>query len=87
MQHIAVKHLAIALTLICATLSAALPARADEAPDESRHQLMKDCMAKQKAAESGKPHADMRKTCRDVTKTEKQNENAEKKAEETPTRP
>jgi hypothetical protein len=36
--------------------------------------LMKDCMAKQKASESGKTHADMRKACKDVTKNEKQND-------------
>jgi hypothetical protein len=38
------------------------------------HQLMKDCMAKQKASESGKTRADMRKACKDVTKNEKQND-------------
>jgi hypothetical protein len=48
---------------------------ADEAPGvPSSHQLMKDCMAKQKASESGKTRADMRKACKDVTKNEKQND-------------
>jgi hypothetical protein len=35
---------------------------------------MKDCMAKQKASESGKTRAEMRKACKDVTKNEKQND-------------
>jgi hypothetical protein len=48
---------------------------ADDAPSgPSSHQLMKDCMAKQKASESGKTRADMRKACKDVTKNEKQND-------------
>jgi hypothetical protein len=44
-------------------------------PQSSSHQLMKDCMDKQKASESGKSVEDMRKICRDLTKTEKQNQN------------
>jgi hypothetical protein len=49
-------------------------ARADEtAAPPSKHQLMKDCMAKQKASEAGRSKEDMKKSCRDVTKTEKQN--------------
>jgi hypothetical protein len=51
-------------------------ARADETPapaPPSKHQLMKDCMAKQKASEAGRSKEDMKKSCRDVTKTEKQN--------------
>jgi hypothetical protein len=48
---------------------------AEDAPaTPSSHQLMKDCMAKQKASESGKTRADMRKACKDVTKNEKQND-------------
>jgi hypothetical protein len=43
-------------------------------PAVSKHQMMKDCMAKQKASESGVPAEDMRKNCRDLTKTEKQNQ-------------
>jgi len=35
---------------------------------------MKDCMDKLKASESGKSMEDMRKICRDLTKTEKQNQ-------------
>jgi hypothetical protein len=39
----------------------------------TKHQMMKDCMAKQKASESGMPKEQMKKSCRDVTSTEKQN--------------
>jgi hypothetical protein len=42
-------------------------------PAPSTRQLMKDCMDKQKASESGKSTEDMRKLCRDLTKTEKEN--------------
>ena len=78
-------------------LSAALsglPAAAEEpgvatpgAPKPSKHQLMKDCMAKQKAANSGLPKEDMKNACKDVTKTEKQNDDAAKKAADQPTPP
>jgi hypothetical protein len=34
---------------------------------------MKDCMAKQKASEAGRTTEDMKNSCRDATKTEKQN--------------
>jgi hypothetical protein len=43
-------------------------------PAPSSQQLMKDCMAKQKASESGKSAEDMRKVCRDLTKTSKENQ-------------
>jgi hypothetical protein len=46
---------------------------ADEAPVQSKHQMMKDCMAKQKASDSGQHRDEMRKSCKDITKTEKQN--------------
>jgi hypothetical protein len=52
--------------------TAAPPVPVQSAP--SAHQLMKDCMAKQKASESGKSAEDMRKICRDLTKTEKENQ-------------
>ena len=45
----------------------------------SRHRLMKDCMTKEKAAESGKPKYELSDDCKDITKTEKQNVDAEKK--------
>jgi hypothetical protein len=50
-------------------------AHADDAAPKapSKHQLMKECMAKQKAADNPMPHADLRKACEDVTKNQKQN--------------
>jgi hypothetical protein len=65
-----------ALTLMFgAVLACTTGAQADDAPGSaSAHQLMKECMAKQKASESGKTRADMRKACKDVTKNEKQND-------------
>ena len=35
--------------------------------------MMKDCMTKQKASEAGRTKEDMKNSCKDVTKTEKQN--------------
>jgi hypothetical protein len=49
------------------------------APVPSRHQLMKDCMAKQKAAGSGKPKYELSDDCKDIIKTEKENAQANKK--------
>jgi hypothetical protein len=54
--------------LLCST-----SLHADNAPVPSKHQMMKDCMAKQKASEAGRSKEDMKTSCRDVTKTEKQN--------------
>jgi hypothetical protein len=59
--------------LISAAGIASGQARADETPAASKHQLMKDCMAKQKASEAGRSKEDMKNACKDVTKTEKQN--------------
>jgi hypothetical protein len=47
--------------------------RAENAPVPSKHQMMKDCMAKQKASEAGRTKEDMKNSCKDVTKTEKEN--------------
>lgn len=44
----------------------------------SKHQMMKECMAKQKASDGGISKEQMRKNCRDVTKTEKENAKTEK---------
>jgi hypothetical protein len=69
--------------LLAATLACGGLVLADDAPAvPSSHQLMKDCMAKQKASESGKTRADMRKACKDVTKNAKQND--ERSADEHP---
>jgi hypothetical protein len=72
----------IFLGLLALSLSAALCGAAE--PEPNRHQLMKDCMAKQKAADSGLPKEDMKSACKDVTKTEKQNDDAAKKQAEKP---
>jgi hypothetical protein len=48
-------------------------ANADEPPVQSKHQMMKECMAKQKASEAGRLKEDMKKSCRDLINTEKQN--------------
>jgi hypothetical protein len=69
-----VSHLAIVL-ILGAGLSCAMHANADETPPPSKHQLMKECMAKQKASEAGRPKEEMKKICEDVAKTEKQNAN------------
>jgi hypothetical protein len=62
-----------AAAILSASLLCCVHAYADEAPAQSKHQMMKDCMAKQKASDSGRHKDDMRKSCKDVTKTEKQN--------------
>jgi hypothetical protein len=66
----------LATALICV----AAQVRADEpAPSpQTKHQMMKECMAKQKASDSGIPREQMKRNCRDVTKTEKENVKAEK---------
>jgi hypothetical protein len=76
-EGIAMIHHGYSKTAAAAMLSAALfcgiRAYADETPAPSKHQLMKDCMAKQKASDSGRLKEDMEKSCRDLSKTEKQN--------------
>jgi hypothetical protein len=59
--------LALAAGLVCSV------AFADSPASQSRHQMMKECMAKQKASEAGRTKEDMKNSCKDVTKTEKQN--------------
>ena len=56
---------------------------ADEAaskPVATRHQMMKECMAKQKASDAGLSKEQMKKNCRDVTETERENAKADKKS-------
>jgi hypothetical protein len=62
-----------AATVFAASMLCCAYSYADEAAAPSRHQMMKDCMAKQKASDSGRHADEMRKSCRDITKTEKQN--------------
>jgi len=65
--------------LLCVAAEAAADDTASTA-QPTRHQLMKVCMAKQKASDGGMPQEEMKKACKDVTKTERQNEKTEKKA-------
>jgi hypothetical protein len=71
----------VSLMLAAALACASAQARADEPaaqPAPTKHQMMKDCMAKQKASDGGMPKQDMKKNCKDVTKTESENAKAEK---------
>jgi hypothetical protein len=70
-QHIAL-FCCVAL-ILGAGLFCGASTRADNVPVPSKHQMMKDCMAKQKASEAGRSKEDMKNSCKDVTKTEKQN--------------
>ncbi len=77
------RWLSPALMLSALVLSgiAALDAGADEAaspPVATRHQMMKECMAKQKASNAGLSKDQMKKTCRDLTETELENARTEK---------
>ncbi len=40
-------------------------------PVPSQHQLVKECMAKQKEADSGKPKDELRAFCKDWAKTQR----------------
>jgi|HubBroStandDraft_5_1064220.scaffolds.fasta_scaffold134669_2 hypothetical protein len=62
-----------AAAALAAGLTLGTTSVADDKPVPSKHQLMKDCMAKQKASEAGRSKQDMKKACEDVAKTEKQN--------------
>ena len=69
--------------LLLAGLAAAVDVHADEAapkPVASRHQMMKECMAKQKASDAGLSKEQMKKNCRDVTETERENAKADQKS-------
>ena len=70
--------------LLLAGISAvAVDVHADEAasrPVASRHQMMKECMAKQKASDAGLSKEQMKKNCRDVTATERENAKADQKS-------
>jgi hypothetical protein len=72
--------LALAASLACAAQvhSDDMSSQATPQPTPTKHQLMKDCMAKQKASDSGMPKEQMKKNCKDLTKTENQNAKADK---------
>jgi hypothetical protein len=76
LKNRAMYFAALATWLICA----AGMVRADDAPTPTRHQMMKDCMAKQKASDGGMPKEQMKKNCRDITKTERENAKTDKGA-------
>jgi hypothetical protein len=76
------KYPVLSLVVGAVLLCAALPGHADENTAPSKHQLMKECMAKQKASDGGMPKEDMKKNCKDVTNTEHENAKVEKAAEE-----
>jgi hypothetical protein len=68
--------------LLAGIAAAAVEVHAEEAaspPVASRHQMMKECMAKQKASNAGLSKEQMKKTCRDLTDTELENAKADKK--------
>ncbi len=71
--------LMLAAGTTCAAARAEDPAPAP--PPPTKHQMMKDCMAKQRASEGGMPKEEMKKACRDVTQTERDNDKAEKHQE------
>ena len=67
--------------LLAGIVSFAVDVHADEAapkPVATRHQMMKECMAKQKASDAGLSKEQMKKNCRDVTETELENAKADK---------
>ena len=69
--------------LLTGIAAVAVDVRADEAaprPVATRHQMMKECMAKQKASDAGLSKEQMKKNCRDITETELENAKAEKKS-------
>ncbi len=74
----------ILLILVAGTTGVA--ARAEDAPPPAapaptKHQMMKECMAKQVASEGGMPKEEMKRACRNVTQTERDNDKTEKKVE------
>jgi hypothetical protein len=69
--------------LLAGIAAIAVDVHADEAaskPVATRHQMMKECMAKQKASDAGLSKEQMKKNCRDVTGTERENAKADQKS-------
>jgi hypothetical protein len=69
--------------LLTAIAAVAVDVRADEAasrPVATRHQMMKECMAKQKASDAGLSKEQMKKNCRDVTEMARENAKADQKS-------
>jgi hypothetical protein len=79
-QHWRKRPLCPAL-LLAGIAAVAVDVHADEAapkPVATKHQMMKECMAKQKASNAGMSKEQMKKNCRDVTDTERENAKADK---------
>jgi hypothetical protein len=76
------RHWQYPLATVAAILGFISPGVADDAtpPTQSRHQMMKDCMAKQKASDGGMPKEQMKENCKAVTKPERENAKADKAA-------
>jgi hypothetical protein len=75
------------LVLTAGLICGAAQAHADDLSSQAtptKHQLMKDCMAKQKASDGGMPKEQMKKSCKDLTKTESQNAKADKQGTDQP---
>ena len=69
--------------LLAGIAAIAVDVHADEAaskPVATKHQMMKECMAKQKASDAGLSKEQMKKNCRDVTGTERENAKADQKS-------
>jgi hypothetical protein len=67
--------------LLAGIAAVAVDVHADEAapkPVATKHQMMKECMAKQKASNAGMSKEQMKKNCRDVTETERENAKTDK---------
>ena len=74
--------------LLAGMVAVGVDVHADEAasrPVATRHQMMKECMAKQKASDAGLSKEQMKKNCRDVTETELENAKADKNRADRPT--
>jgi hypothetical protein len=73
----------VCATLLIAVIPAVAHVHADEAasrPVATKHQMMKECMAKQKASDAGMPKEQMKKNCREVTQTEHENAKTDKES-------
>jgi hypothetical protein len=82
------KPLLCSIALIaCAICALQVHADPSSPPAPTKHQMMKDCMAKQKASDGGMPKEQMKKSCKDVTKTENENAKTEKGTSDQPESP
>jgi surface antigen len=66
----------VTLLLLVAAITCSGISRGDDSapqPAQTKRQMMKECMAKQKASDGGMPKEEMKRNCRDVTATEREN--------------